>query len=214
MIRTAGILAVIALAYLASPFVTAWSIREAVRNGDSAYLATAIDWPGVRETLKPSLGRLALDMPDPADANAPNPGLWKRFKAYMAQSAVDRAIDGYITPEGLPELFKWRKYYRDNISGEVDEAKTLPLGERVKRAWARVKRAEFTSLTRFEIDMEDKHDATRVYLGKLEFSGLSWKLKELRVKFLTAAEIEAQKAKSFLRHEMRFITPAEASVAR
>jgi hypothetical protein len=210
VLKTAGVLSLLLIAYLASPFVTAWSIREAVRSGDSAYLQTAIDWPGVRETLKSTLSRLALDMPDPEDANAPKPGVWQRIKAYVGQSAVNRAVDSYITPEGLPKLFTWRKYYRDNISGEMDEAKTLPLGQRIKAAWARVKRAEFTGPTQFEIDMADKHDPNRIYLGKLEFTGLGWKLKELRIKFLTSASNAVEKAKG-ASSNLRFISPAEAA---
>ncbi|MET0638783.1 MAG: hypothetical protein ABWZ19_02075, partial [Hyphomicrobium sp.] len=65
--------------------------------------------------------------------------------------------------------------------------------ERIDRAWARVKRAEFTSLTSFEIDMEDKYDPTRLYLGKLELFPAGWKLTELRVKFLTTANSAVQK---------------------
>ena len=174
--------------YIASPFVTAWSIREAVRTGDAAYLERAIDWPSVRETLKPTLGRIALNLPDSEQTPVTNPGLWQRFKAYMGKSALDQVVDSYVTPEGLPQLFAWRKTYRDNISGEPDEAKLYGVQERIKRAWDRVKRAEFTSFTKFEMDMADKHDPNRIYLGKMELSGLGWKLKELRVKFLTSAE--------------------------
>ncbi len=174
------------LAYVASPFVTAWSIREAARNGDAAYLQQVIDWPNVRETLKPTLSRLALNLPLEEAATAPKPGLWQRLKAYWGQGAVDRAIDSYITPEGLPLLFSMRKTYRD-YTGLEDEAKTLPITERVRRAWARVKRAEFTSFTTFEMDMADKHDENRIYLGKLELTGFAWKLKELRIKMLTTA---------------------------
>ena len=64
----------------------------------------------------------------------------------------------------------------------------MPITERIKRSWARVKRAEFTSLVNFEIDMADKHDPNRIYLGKLEFNGLGWKLHELRIKMLTTVE--------------------------
>lgn len=174
-------------AYIGSPFYTAWSIREAVRNGDSAYLAQQIDWPGVRATLAPTIGRLALNLPDPETAPQAKPGLWQRFKAYWGQGAVNAAMDKYITPEGLPQLFAARKAYRDYIAGQPDDAKQ-PITERIKRTWARVKRAEFTSLTTFEIDMVDKHDPDRMYLGKLALDGFGWKLKELRVKVLTTAE--------------------------
>lgn len=187
LLLTASVVMFAVGAYVASPFVTAWFIREAVRNGDAAYLERAIDWPSVRETLKPTLSRIALDLPDPAITPNAKPGLWQRFKAYWGQGAVNRALDSYVTPEGLTQLFTARKMYRDYVSGQTDESK-LTLGERVQKAWARVKRAEFTSPTTFEIDMADKFEESRIYLGKLEFTGLGWKLKELRVRLETQAD--------------------------
>ena len=70
------ILALVALtsapaAYIASPLVTAWSIREAVRNGDSSYLAKKIDFASVRTTLRNSMHQVAFDMPN-AEATANN----------------------------------------------------------------------------------------------------------------------------------------------
>lgn len=174
--------------YVASPFVTAWSIREAARSGNAAYLERAIDWPSVRQTLKPAVSRLALNLPDPDQTTVTKLGLWQRFKTYVGQTAIETAVDNYVTPEGLPRLFAMRKVYRENITREPDEAQLYTISERIGRAWARVKRAEFTSLTAFEMDMADKHDPNRIYLGKLEFTGLGWTLKELRVKFLETAE--------------------------
>lgn len=179
-------------AYIGAPFVTAWSIREAVRDGNSAYLERAIDWPSVRETLKPTLSRIALNLPDPEAATPqPKPGFWQRAKAYWGAGAVNRAIDGYITPEGLPQLFALRKTYRD-YTGAIDDSKTLPITERIRRAWSRVKRAEFTSLSTFEVDMADKQDPNRIYLGRLALTGSGWVLKELRVKVLTTAANSTQ----------------------
>jgi hypothetical protein len=174
--------------YAGSPFLTAWNIREAVRNGNSGYLATAIDWPSVRETLKPSIARIALDLPDPEQTtDAGNPSLWQRFKSSWGQGAVDRLIEMYVTPEGLPKLFTMRKAYRDYVSAD-DGTRSLPVFERIRHAWARVKRAEFTRLTTFEIEMADKNDPTRLYLGKLQLTRTGWKLTELRIKFLPAAK--------------------------
>lgn len=184
----AALLSFALCAYIAAPFVTAWSIREAVRDGNSAYLERAIDWGSVRETLKPTLSRLALNLPDTTDAIPDaKPGLWQRMKSYWGQGAVNRAIDGYITPEGLPQLFAMRKAYRE-YTGAIDDSKTLAISERIRRAWSRVKRAEFTSLTTFEVDMADKTDENRIYLGKLVLTASGWMLKELRVKLLTTAD--------------------------
>ncbi len=216
MIFKALLVLLVAGVYIASPFITAWSIREAVRDGNSEYLARVIDWPSVRETLKPQLARLALDLPDPSAEPALKPGLWQRVKAYWGQGAVNRAIDGYITPEGLPQLFTARKLYRDYISGQPEESK-LPILDRMKRAWARVKRAEFTSFSTFEVDMADKHDENRIYLGKLQLTGSGWMLKELRIRFETTASAKVQHLSSAVPAKARrgwstgFITPAEAA---
>ena len=151
----------------------------------------------MRETLKPAIARIALNLPDPEQDPEASKGLWARIKAYWGQGAVDRMVDKYVTPEGLPQLFTLRKTYRDYVSGDVDEAKTTPLLERIERAWARVKRAEFTSLTDFEIDMLDKNDATRLYLGKMQLTPFGWKLTELRIKFLTTATNAVQNIANF-----------------
>lgn len=188
-----GFFLVAAAIYIGSPFATAWGIREAVRNGDSDYLASAIEWPTVRETLKPSIARIALNLPDPNADPAASNGLWTRFKAYWGQGAVDSVVEKYVTPEGLPQLFTLRATYRNLVAGDEDDTKTTPILDRIQRAWARVKRAEFTSPTSFEIDMEDKYDPTRLYLGKLELRSVGWKLTELRVKFLTTAKNAVEK---------------------
>jgi hypothetical protein len=191
-IFTAAILGLAAIAYVGSPFVTAWSIREAVRNGNSDYLSSAIEWGSVRETLKRSIAQIALNLPDPDVTPKTEQGLWTRFKAYWGQGMVDGLVEKYVTPEGLPQLFSLRQTYRAYVGAE-DDANKLSLGERISRAWARVKRAEFTGFTSFEIDMEDKFDPTRLYLGKLQIGHTGWKLTELRVRFLETAKATVQK---------------------
>lgn len=179
----AALIALTAIGYIGAPFLTAWNIREAVRNGNSTYLNTAIEWPSVRETLKPSIARIALDLPDTNKAEPAKLSLWQRAKAYWGQGAINSVVNSYVTPEGLPQLFTMQKTYRDYVSGD-DGTNALPIRERISRAWSRVKRAEFTGFTTFEIDMADKNDPTRLYLGKLELTRIGWKLTELRVEFL------------------------------
>jgi soluble lytic murein transglycosylase-like protein len=194
LLAKAGLLILVAAAYVAAPFVSAWSIREAVRNGDSAYLERAVDWPSIRVTLAPSIKQLALDLPPgAAEAEAVEKlTVWQRVKAYFGAGAINTAIESYVTPEGFSQLFQIRKAYREYVSGLPDES-TMPVLERIKRAWARVKRAEFTSATTFEVDTTDKLDETRLYLAKFELSGFGWVLKELRIRTLTAADSMAVK---------------------
>ncbi len=120
--------------YVAAPFWTAWSIREAMLSGDSQYLERAIDWDNVRETLRQSLMRTALDLPTPAEvsvaetmtAAAPSarPGLWQRLKTYVGTAAVNRAVDRYANARDLPKLFEYRKVYRSYVSDTPQPPKT------------------------------------------------------------------------------------------
>lgn len=182
---------VLAAAYIAMPFHTAWSIREAVRKGDSAYLQDKIEWASLKESLKPSIAEMALNLPsetageDGAAAAQPKRSLWQRFKAYMGEGVVNRVVEKYVTPEGLPQLFTLKKSYnsvRATVTGAGSEPADMPFTERFKRFWARVERAEFKSLTRFEIDVRDKLMPERRFDGVLELRGLEWKLTELRVR--------------------------------
>lgn len=173
-----------AVAYIATPFVTAWSIREAMQNGNSDYLERKIEWGSVRTTLRESLTQVALGAPPPGTVLAeplPKPGFWKRVKNSLSRSAVNKIVDRYVTPEGLPQLFSVRKTYR-NVSGETAALEALPWRERLADFWSRVKRAEFKSPSVFEIEMADRNDPARHYVGLLELRGFEWKLTELRLR--------------------------------
>ena len=175
--------------YLVSPLATAWFIREAIYTGQSEYLARKIEWPVVKDTLKASLTRYALrtnGIETSAKSGstmepAPPPGLWQRIKAAYSRKVVTSMVDTMMTPEGLPKLLQYRRNYNETFRGAADEVTTLPLRERLARAWSRVVRAEFVSPTRFAVEMQDRYDASRAYAGILEFNGLEWRLVSLEL---------------------------------
>jgi hypothetical protein len=175
--------------YVAAPYVTAWSIREAIRNGDAAYLEASIDWPRVKQSLKESMADYALGpvgddaSPSQADATAsPPPGLWQRFKTAYGRRVIATMIDNMVTPTGLARLFSYRQGYNEKIRGIPDEREAYPLHERIRRSWQRVIRAEFISPTRFAMEMRDKVIADRTFAGVLELQGRQWRLVHLEVK--------------------------------
>ncbi|MEQ8825119.1 MAG: DUF2939 domain-containing protein [Filomicrobium sp.] len=169
-------------AYLAFPFYTAWSIKEAVKNGNSTYLARHIEWAPVKVTLKESMAEMVLNPIDVSVANKPQrKGLWQRFKAYYGKRVVHNLVDRYATPTGLPTLFSYGRTVSTNVLGRDDPDEGKPLPTRIANAWSRIERAEFITPTRFEIDMRDKFETTRIYAGVMELKGWTWKVTELRV---------------------------------
>lgn len=180
-----GTIIVLALAamFVASPFHAAWTVREAMKSGDAATLDHRIVWPSVRETLRQSLTEFA-DPQQPAAtlaSTAPRKGVWARFKSYAARKTVDKLVASYANPHDLPQLFTYGTTYRTLVHGAPEEKTLANLPRRMHEFWSRVRRAEFRSLTVFELEMRDKHTPDRLYTGLLELHGLTWKLTELRV---------------------------------
>ncbi len=106
--------------YVAYPFFTAWSIREAMRER-RCRLSRDEDRVGQRAREPAPVhrrgGRFAAGCRG-CGASAGKPGLWQRLKMSMGRRAVDGIVDKYVTPEGLPQLFGVRNAYRE-VSGEA-----------------------------------------------------------------------------------------------
>lgn len=176
------------LSYIALPFYTAWSIRDAVKTGKADVLAATVNFASVKVSLKDSLHRLTATRPQLTSADAPSgaakpqkPGLWARMKSAVTRSVVDRMVDRYGTPEGFGQMFSYGQIYRTQLRGLEDPEANLSHWDKVQHVWARIKRAEFKSWSRFELDMIDKFEANRIYSGVLTLTATGWKLTELRV---------------------------------
>ena len=166
--------------FVTSPLVTAWFIRDAVKNGNAQFLEKQVDWAPVKATLKSSMSQLMVDSRKSHRAGLG--GLWDRVKFYFKKKAVSSAIDYYGNARGLPKLFQMARTSRTNLLRLRDPDDEASLRQRIYNFWSRVKRAEFKSLTRFELDMLDKYDAKRFYCGVLELRGFRWILTELHVR--------------------------------
>ncbi len=176
------VILLLAAAYIASPFVSAWTLRDAIKRGDAAMIEQRVAWPSVRQTLKASLAAEAnlLPMANAAGADVA-PTLWQRVKGMFGATMLDRFIETYVTPEGLPKLFDYRRVWREKVSGDTADAEPISKLERFKQFWARIHRAEFLTPTRVEIEMTDRAVADRRYVSVMELDGFGWKLTGLRV---------------------------------
>ncbi len=168
--------------YAASPFFAAWNLREAIKAGDTATIERKVVWDSVRSSLRASISGNAQLLPEAAEAGERiRPSVWQRVKVAFGQSMLDRFIESYVTPEGLPKLFRYRKTWNGTVKREIDDEDQGSFSERAKTFYSRMVRAEFKSLTRIEIEMSDKVAKDRRYITVMELHGTEWKLAELRI---------------------------------
>jgi hypothetical protein len=178
-------------AYLVWPIYTAVRIRDAMIAGDAASLAARVDWDAVRGSLKASMSAEAMARLD-ADPDAPSPTTWQRIKRMIApRLAAAGAVDRYATPEYLPVLLGYHRFWRGTVRpvlGPTEPptvlADTLLAGSGVDRLASflrRLRRADFISPITVLVEVQDKYAADRRYTATLSFSGRDWKLTGLAV---------------------------------
>ena len=192
-----AVFGILAGGYVATPFMTAWTIREAIKAGDSEYLEEKIEWTSVRATLKESLGKFAFSASGEMREETASPIVWQRIKTYVGQGALDKFVETTVTPTGMSGLLGIRKAYQTKIAGE-DPAARPPVWVRMRKVWSRVTRAEFKTMDRFEMDMIDKAAPERTIACVLERRGLWWKMTELRVKSTDSSKMALVQAQSAL----------------
>jgi Protein of unknown function (DUF2939) len=195
LLRLSLVAFLFATAYVASPFVAAWNLREAVKAGNVEAVQSRVQWDTVRASLKTSLAKHPELFAEATMAGENvKPTLWQRIKATFGVTMIDRFIESYVTPEGLPKLFQYRQAWRDTISGDTAQLADMPRLERMKQFYDRIRRAEFQSLSKVEIEMQDRKKPERRYVSTMELIGFDWKLTALRVITVDAGERLAELA--------------------
>jgi hypothetical protein len=184
--RAALIVIGLLAAYVAWPIYTALKIRDAMIACDSAALAARIDWSAVRSSLKASMSAQAMAKLD-ADPDAP---ARKRIKRTVAPRLAGGAIDRYVTPEYLPVLLGYHRFWRGTVQPALREdpptvlAGTLLAGSAANRFisfYRRLRRAAFVAPTTMVVEVEDKYTSDRHYTATLNLQGWEWKLTGLAI---------------------------------
>lgn len=99
---TVAVLAVV-IAFFAAPAVAFFGIRSAAEAGDVAGLARLIDFPAVRQSLRPQLdGNPAASAPAPSFLEDPIGAVRRQFEQATAPAAPD--ADAYLSPAALGGL--------------------------------------------------------------------------------------------------------------
>ena len=181
-----------AVTYLGSPMLAAWEVRQAIRSADKATLERRVDWTSVRATLNHSLGPAQELISEISEAGgAPKPGLWSRIIKATVPMLSGTAIDYYVTPEGVPQLYTWRETWRQKVRPAVglSEPRMALAGtplentslDKILSLLRRVDRAAFTGPTRLELEVRDRYAEHRSYRAVMELKGMTWMLTEVHV---------------------------------
>ena len=175
-------LSVAGATYLASPFWAAWSVREAIRQGDTATLAGKVEWDSVRASLKASLKSEQANVElQRAEANGrQKPTLWQRITIGGGAGMVDRFFDGAVTPEGLGQMYAARTRAPGATADPSDDP-SLSLPSRLMAFLERVESVDYPGFGLFEVTVRDRQHPERRYTGRMVLDGFEWRLLSLTV---------------------------------
>lgn len=187
--RLTGILAVTAIVvsglYIVSPIMAAHKLRQAIHASETTKLKDMVEWEPLRSSIRATISKNANLLPVATElARRVRPTFWQRVRSVFGHSMLDRFIDTYITPEGLPKLYRAKTRWHDRFESQAFQApitKAAIVPEQLIRAWQRIKRAEFVSPFRFVIEVQDRYKTTRFIestfkLTSISLSGFDWKL--------------------------------------
>lgn len=104
------------VAFLVAPAFAFFGIRSAAENSDASGLARLIDYPAVRQSLRPQLeGNPAASAPAPSFMEDPIGAVRRQFEQATAAPAPD--VDGYLTPAAIAALTRGEGRYASQRTG-------------------------------------------------------------------------------------------------
>jgi hypothetical protein len=190
--------------YIASPLLAAHSLDSAVRSGDTQTIDRMIDWPTLRGSIRRTIAQNAQLLPLAQQAaRRASASLWQRIRSALGHSMLDRFIERYINPNGLPELYRAKNKWHTRAKSKfppMTKAGIIPAS--LQSTWLRVKRAEFTNPFRFILEIEDRHKASRLIestfqLTSIGLGGLHWKLTDVAIRTVKPAKAHLSRLHGF-----------------
>jgi hypothetical protein len=103
-----GLFVLIAIGWLAWPYITLYKLGVAVSDGDSASLEVLVSWGSVRQGLRGDLNAALLAQMR-ADAKSDTDRLSAGLTALIGPAVINQMIDSYVTPQGIATLIRTGK---------------------------------------------------------------------------------------------------------
>lgn len=165
-----GLTAILIAGYVvASPFITVYQMKSAAEKNDIEALSEHIEFPSLRQSIKDQVNSMLVEKL----ANDKNlkGNAFAELAMVFAGSVVDRAVDVYVTPNGISKI----------MTGEK-----VSLGEMGQSSEGQVKKEPFKnasfsyeSTDKFVVTVANKSDEPVRFI--LRRQGFSWKLTDIRL---------------------------------
>lgn len=120
MTRLLGLLVIVAgLFYVAWPAYTGWQIRNALEAGNESGLEAGIDFPKVRESLRPYVtAKMEENLKKVTTSAGGGTGaLADQLKTPLVPKMVDGVLNAVVTPPGLIRIYREGKTLKEAVSG-------------------------------------------------------------------------------------------------
>ena len=158
----AAVLVVLGIAYIGSPYLAVYNLKQAVKEGDADKIEAGTDITAVRESLKSQLSTAFMHKMTTDPDTKGNP--FAAIGALIVPAKIDKAIDTYVTPEGLAALMKGHK------PGATQPDQLVKTPEYVSDE-------EYLGLDRFRVNSHDKQSGEKGPGLLFERQGMvTWKL--------------------------------------
>lgn len=151
--------------FWASPYYATYQLQAAVRQGDAARLASYVDFPAVRESLKSQLKAKALDELALDDTSNNLEALGGLVGSLLGAALIDSVVDTLITADGLALLIR---------SGHLESSDTGAEEPTIIDSWT----VKHRDLSHFELRNTTATDPTVLIF---ERTGLEWKLVRVQI---------------------------------
>lgn len=160
---------VLVLAYMASPFITAAHLAEAVRNRDAPAILARVEKGSLARSLTRQVLGAYIAMHHKDQAASP---FAMQIANGLAANALYPVLHQMTTPTALAELLEY------GWPGDDQRPKPVAkLGiESVSDAFRQLDKATFTGLTRFRMIVDVDGDPKQRLGWRFRLSGLRWKL--------------------------------------
>lgn len=160
---------ILVIGYMATPFIAAAHLAEAVRDRDAPAILSRIDKGALGRSLTRQVLRAYLVINGKEQAASP---FAQQIATGLAANALFPVLHQMTTPAALSELLErgWPE-----VEGKARPAARLGI-ESVGDALGKLGDASFTGLTHFRINVDVDGDPKRRLGWRFRISGLRWKL--------------------------------------